>query len=230
MITLVLGSQWGDEGKGKLVDILCPNMDLCCRAQGGNNAGHTIVADGLSYDFHILPSGLINRQCKNLIGSGCVVHIPSFFKELQDLEQKGLDSTSRIFISDRAQVVFDLHLLIDGLEERDLKEAAKDGHGNSKGRGEIGTTGKGIGPTYSTKTARSGVPINQIFDKEEMDQRLRKLATATTRRYGDLGSYDVEAEIRKFDVRCANGVAIMLIHGYRITGKGYCHLWWMPSR
>lgn len=120
--TVVLGSQWGDEGKGKLVDILAYDNQLCCRAQGGNNAGHTIVVNGVTYDFHILPSGLINPRCINLVGSGCVVHIPSFFKELEALEKHGLDTKNRIFISDRAHVVLDLHQLADGLEEVELGE------------------------------------------------------------------------------------------------------------
>jgi adenylosuccinate synthase len=119
-VTVCLGSQFGDEGKGKLVDILANNVNLCCRAQGGNNAGHTIVANGITYDFHILPSGLVNPKCVNLIGSGCVVHVPSFFKELAALEEHGLNTTNRIFLSDRAHVVFDLHQLVDGLEEVEL--------------------------------------------------------------------------------------------------------------
>jgi adenylosuccinate synthase len=132
-VTVCLGAQWGDEGKGKLVDILASSTHLCCRAQGGNNAGHTIVANGVTYDFHILPSGLINPSCINLIGSGCVVHIPSFFKELEQLEKHGLKTEGRIFISDRAHVVFDVHQLVDGLEEVEL------------GGSLIGTTKKGIG-------------------------------------------------------------------------------------
>ena len=117
MATVVIGAQWGDEGKGKLVDILCDAVDVCARCQGGNNAGHTIVAGGMEYDFHILPSGLVNPKCLNVVGSGVVVHVPSFFKELQDLEKKGLNTDGRIFISDRAHVVFDLHQMVDGLEE-----------------------------------------------------------------------------------------------------------------
>ena len=120
MATVVLGAQFGDEGKGKLVDILAHDSQLCARAQGGNNAGHTIVANGITYDFHILPSGLVNPSCMNLIGSGCVVHVPSFFKELEALEKHGLNTEGRIFISDRAHVVFDLHQLVDGLEEVEL--------------------------------------------------------------------------------------------------------------
>jgi adenylosuccinate synthase len=119
-VTVVLGAQWGDEGKGKLADILAHESQICCRAQGGNNAGHTIVANGVTYDFHILPSGLVNPNCINVIGSGCVVHVPSFFKELEALEKHGLNTEGRIYISDRAHVVFDVHQQVDGLEEVEL--------------------------------------------------------------------------------------------------------------
>ncbi|KAF2139074.1 uncharacterized protein K452DRAFT_276075 [Aplosporella prunicola CBS 121167] len=184
--TVVCGAQWGDEGKGKLVDILCSDAELCCRAQGGNNAGHTIVANGITYDFHILPSGLVNPKCTNLVGSGCVVHVPSFFKELEALEKHGLDTKDRIFISDRAHVVFDLHQLVDGLEEVEL------------GSGLIGTTKKGIGPTYSTKMSRSGVRVCDIFDQEKLELKMRRLAAGFQKRYGDLLKYDVDDEIRRY--------------------------------
>lgn len=189
MATIVLGAQWGDEGKGKLVDILCPTVKLCARAQGGNNAGHTIVANGVTYDFHLLPSGLINPDCTNVIGSGVVVHVPSFFKELKDLETKGLGTArERIFLSDRAQVVFDLHQLVDGLEEVEL------------GGKSIGTTRKGIGPAYSTKATRSGVRIAEIFNEVTFEEKLRELARGFKKRYGDLLQYDVEEEISRFKV------------------------------
>ncbi|CAL8582439.1 Adenylosuccinate synthase [Xanthoria parietina] len=208
MITIVLGAQWGDEGKGKLTDILCAKASLCARAQGGNNAGHTIVANGQTYDFHILPSGLVNPKCLNLIGTGCVVHIPSFFKELEDLQKKGLDTKGRILLSDRAHVVFDLHLLIDSLQEGELIEAAEKEQSSDRQvvvakksfGGAIGTTKKGIGPAYSAKHARSGVRIHQIFNKEELDKRLRVLARGAQKRYGSaMKDYDVEAEIARFD-------------------------------
>jgi adenylosuccinate synthase len=187
MATIVLGAQWGDEGKGKLVDVLCSTSQLCARCQGGNNAGHTIVANGITYDFHILPSGLVNPQCVNLIGSGVVVHVPSFFSELASLQKKGLDTEGRIFISDRAHVVFDLHQLVDGLEEVEL------------GKGNIGTTRKGIGPCYSTKASRSGVRMAEIFDAPLMERKLRTLADGYRRRFGALlDGYDVEEEIARF--------------------------------
>jgi len=130
---------------------------------------------------------LVNPKCTNLIGSGVVVHIPSFFKELEDLKNKGLDTNGRIYISDRAQVVFDLHQLVDGLEEQDL------------GKGAVGTTKKGIGPCYSTKSNRSGVRISDIFDKEMFDRRLRALSAGYQKRYGEILQYDVEREIASFD-------------------------------
>ncbi|KAK3934999.1 adenylosuccinate synthetase [Diplogelasinospora grovesii] len=187
MATVILGTQWGDEGKGKLTDILCPKAQVCARAAGGHNAGHSIVANGVSYDFHLLPSGLVNPNCMNLIGSGVVFHVPSFFKELATLEEKGLtDVHNRILVSDRCQVDFDLHAAVDGLEEVELGERA------------IGTTGRGIGPSYSTKAARSGIRIHEIFDEAAFERKLRQLAAGYKKRFGDLLQYDVEEEIARF--------------------------------
>ncbi|KAI9847204.1 MAG: hypothetical protein M1837_003068 [Sclerophora amabilis] len=185
MATVVLGAAWGDEGKGKLVDILSSSAQLCARAQGGHNAGHTILANGITYDFHILPSGLVNPSCVNLVGSGCVVHVPSFFKELEALEKHGLDTKDRIYISDRAHVLFDLHQLVDGLEEVEL------------GQGLIGTTKKGIGPSYSTKMTRSGVRMADLFNHESLETKLRRLANGFKKRYGDLLQYDVDEELAR---------------------------------
>jgi adenylosuccinate synthase len=185
-VTVVLGAQWGDEGKGKLADILAHESHLCCRAQGGNNAGHTIVANGVTYDFHILPSGLVNPDCINVIGSGCVVHVPSFFKELEALEKHGLKTEGRIYISDRAHVVFDVHQQVDGLEEVEL------------GRGSIGTTKKGIGPAYSTKMTRSGLRMCDLFDEEVFEQKFGRIVSGYQKRFGDLLKYDPAEEIERF--------------------------------
>jgi adenylosuccinate synthase len=191
-ITLVLGSQWGDEGKGKLVDILSSTARICCRAAGGNNAGHTIIANGITYDFHILPSGLINPSCKvNLIGTGCVVHVPSFFGELEALEKKGLEGVrERILVSERAQVCFDLHAKVDGWSE------------SGGGKDIIGTTRKGIGPCYSDKVARRGVTFWMLVSSDRWESRLRDLESQYRRMYGDaaLSDYSVEAEIDKLRV------------------------------
>lgn len=127
---------------------------------------------------------------KSLTRKGCVVHVPSFFKELEDLRRKGLHTQDRILISDRAHVTFDLFTVIDGLEEQELGGAA------------VGTTKKGIGPTYSNKHARSGARISDIFHKPDFDSKLRTLAEGSEKRYGDLfrvQKYDLEGEIARFD-------------------------------
>ena len=131
----------------------------------------------------------MNPTCTNLIGSGVVVYVPAFFQELQALEAKGLQNVrERILISDRATVLFDLHQLVDGLEEVELG-------GNS-----IGTTRKGIGPAYSTKSSRAGVRISEIFNEKRFGEKLRELARGYKKRYGDLLEYDVEEEIARFKV------------------------------
>ncbi|CAC5365134.1 purA [Mytilus coruscus] len=105
-VTVVLGTQWGDEGKGKIVDMIASDADICCRCQGGNNAGHTVVVEEKMYDFHILPSGIVNPDCTAVIGNGVVVHLPDLFEEIEKNVQKGLeDWKNRLIISDRAHLV-----------------------------------------------------------------------------------------------------------------------------
>ncbi|KAG7701337.1 hypothetical protein KL915_000368 [Ogataea haglerorum] len=192
MADVVLGAQWGDEGKGKLVDILCDDIEVCARCQGGNNAGHTIVVGDKKYDFHMLPSGLVNPNCVNLVGSGVVVHVPSFLEELSKIEAQGLDCKNRLFLSSRAHLVFDFHQRVDKLREAELSTNKK----------SIGTTGKGIGPTYSTKVSRSGIRVHHLVSDEpdswnEFETRLRRLVDTRFKRYGEF-DFDVEAEIVKY--------------------------------
>ncbi|KAI7883571.1 Adenylosuccinate synthetase [Lichtheimia hyalospora FSU 10163] len=184
-LSVVLGAQWGDEGKGKLSDILCGEADVCARCQGGNNAGHTIVVNDVKYDFHLLPSGLINPSCIAFIGTGVVVHLPAFFDELEKLESKGLNADGRLFISDRAQLVFDLHQIIDGLKEVEL------------GRGSIGTTKKGIGPAYSSKASRGGLRVHHLYNFEEFADKFRVMVENKRKRYGHF-DYDVEGELVRY--------------------------------
>ncbi|EKJ72669.1 hypothetical protein HYE68_009282 [Fusarium pseudograminearum] len=178
-IKVILGAQWGDEGKGKLTDILAPEAQLCARAAGGHNAGHSIVANGVSYSFHLLPSGLINPNCLNFIGSGVVFHVPSFFSEMAALIEKGLPSVEdRLLVSDRVHIILQQHIAVDGLEEKELG---------------------GIGPTYSKASAREGVRLVDVFNKELFDSKLRRLEAGYRKRFGDLFVYDVEEEIARFD-------------------------------
>ncbi|KAL4248879.1 Adenylosuccinate synthetase 1 [Abortiporus biennis] len=190
-VTVVLGAQWGDEGKGKLVDILAADIDVCARCAGGNNAGHTIVVPvgpekvHKTFAFHLLPSGLVNPKCTGVIGSGVVVHVPSFFEELDALESQGLDCTGRLFISDRAHLVFDFHQIVDGLKEVEL------------GGKSIGTTKKGIGPAYSSKASRSGLRVHHLFDHDLFAQKFRNLVEGRFKRYGHF-EYDTEGEIIRY--------------------------------
>ncbi|CAK9436054.1 uncharacterized protein LODBEIA_P06120 [Lodderomyces beijingensis] len=193
MCDVVLGSQWGDEGKGKLVDILCDDIDVCARCAGGNNAGHTIVVEGKKFDFHMLPSGLVNANCQNLVGSGVVVHVPSLFSELENLEAKGLKCRDRLFISSRAHLVFDFHQRTDKLKEAELSENKK----------SIGTTGKGIGPAYSTKASRSGLRVHHLVNAnpeawDEFKVRYMRLVESRMKRYGEF-DYDYEEELARYE-------------------------------
>ncbi|KAH8117126.1 Adenylosuccinate synthetase [Phellopilus nigrolimitatus] len=189
--TVVLGAQWGDEGKGKLVDILSADMDVCARCAGGNNAGHTIVVPigpekvEKKFAFHLLPSGLVNPACTGLIGSGVVIHVPSFFEELDALQSQGLDCSGRLFISDRAHLVFDFHQIVDGLKEVEL------------GGSSIGTTKKGIGPAYSGKASRSGLRVHHLFNHEAFAAKFRKIVEGRFKRYGHF-EYDTEGEILRY--------------------------------
>lgn len=182
-VTVVLGAQWGDEGKGKVVDMLATYADIVCRCQGGNNAGHTVVVDGSEYDFHLLPSGIINTNCTSIIGNGVVIHLPGLFDELKKNEAKGLKEwRSRLLISDRAHLVFDFHQSADGLQE------------NMKGQ-KLGTTKKGIGPTYSSKANRNGLRVcDLVGDWDRFKERYSSLSEMYKRMYPSLEINEDELE------------------------------------
>ncbi|XP_019868441.1 adenylosuccinate synthetase [Aethina tumida] len=188
-VTVVLGAQWGDEGKGKVVDMLATEVDVVCRCQGGNNAGHTVVTNGVEYDFHLLPSGIINPNCKAVIGNGVVIHLPGLFDEAEKNEKKGLKNwKEQLIISDRAHLVFDFHQQVDGLQEQE---------NNQKGQG-LGTTKKGIGPTYSSKMTRNGLRIGDLLgDFEKFSKRFQGLANVYQRMFPNL-QVDVEEELKRY--------------------------------
>lgn len=183
-IDIVLGAQWGDEGKGKLVDMLGAHYDLCARVAGGSNAGHTIVVDNVKYKFHLVPSGILHPGSKCIIGNGVVVHIPQFQKELEELDKAGVDWKNRIFISDRAHMVFDFHQTVDGAQETKL------------GRNKIGTTKKGIGPAYASKISRNGIRVGDLQDWDYFEQRFRALTSTICSQYNV--EIDVEGELAKY--------------------------------
>ncbi|KAK6479180.1 adenylosuccinate synthetase isozyme 1 B [Huso huso] len=188
-VIVVLGAQWGDEGKGKVVDLLATESDLICRCQGGNNAGHTVVVEGKEYDFHLLPSGIINQKAISLIGNGVVIHLPGLFEEGDKNEKKGLkDWQKRLIISDRAHIVFDFHQKVDGLQEVERQE--QDGK-------NIGTTKKGIGPTYSSKAARTGLRVCDLLaDFKDFSSRFKQLAQQHQSMFPSL-EVDIDGQLKK---------------------------------
>mmetsp|Transcript_7788 Transcript_7788/g.22903 ORF Transcript_7788/g.22903 Transcript_7788/m.22903 type:complete len:541 (-) Transcript_7788:416-2038(-) len=184
-IDVVLGAQWGDEGKGKLVDMLSQEYDVCARVAGGSNAGHTIVVEGKKYKFHLLPSGILNEKATCVIGNGVVVHLPSFLNELDSLTSKGIDYEGRVKISDRAHLVFDFHQEVDGKLESRL------------GRNKIGTTKKGIGPAYASKISRNGLRVGDLKEFDFFESRFRALADHHMRSHPGL-EIDVEAQLEYY--------------------------------
>ncbi|TKC42531.1 hypothetical protein EI555_012763, partial [Monodon monoceros] len=211
-VTVVLGAQWGDEGKGKVVDLLAADADIVSRFQGGNNAGHTVVVDGKEYDFHLLPSGIINTKAVSFIGNGVVVHLPGLFEEAEKNEKKGLkDWEKRLILSDRAHLVFDFHQAVDGLQEvqRQAQEGKKPRAGwpGQAGLGDpssqpglsfsIGTTRKGIGPAYSSKAARTGLRVCDLLsDFDEFSTRFKNLAHQHQSMFPTL-EIDVEGQLKR---------------------------------
>ncbi|XP_037551196.1 adenylosuccinate synthetase isozyme 1 [Nematolebias whitei] len=188
-VTVVLGAQWGDEGKGKVVDLLATEADIVCRCQGGNNAGHTVVVDGKEYDFHLLPSGIINTKCTSLIGNGVVIHLPGLFEEGDKNEKKGLKGwEKRLIVSDRAHLVFDFHQVVDGLQETERQ--AQEGK-------NIGTTKKGIGPAYSSKASRIGLRVCDLMgDFNDFSTRFKNLVLHYQSMYPSL-KVDADDQLKK---------------------------------
>ncbi|KAK3753625.1 hypothetical protein QZH41_014732, partial [Actinostola sp. cb2023] len=184
-VTVVLGSQWGDEGKGKLVDILATTADLVCRCQGGNNAGHTVVVGEKRYAFHILPSGIINDHAMNVIGNGVVIHVPQMFQELEKLESQGVTGwNKRLIISNRAHLVFDLHQEADKLKEL--------------GRGSLGTTKKGIGPAYASKAQRLNLRVCDLVGNFDIfTEKFKSLASHFQKLFPNL-EVNIEEELTKY--------------------------------
>ncbi|WP_131023913.1 adenylosuccinate synthase [Clostridioides difficile] len=156
----IVGSQWGDEGKGKVIDYLATQADVVVRGQGGNNAGHTLVVEGKKYALHLIPSGVLNPNTVNIIGNGIVFDPKGFLEELEMFKTDNI-STENIKISDRAHVIFPYHKELDALSEE------------ARGDLKIGTTKKGIGPCYMDKTERSGIRICDLMDKDKFAIKLK---------------------------------------------------------
>jgi adenylosuccinate synthase len=161
-VIAVIGAQWGDEGKGKIVDLLAEEARVVMRFSGGDNAGHTVVNRYGEFKLHLVPSGIFSPLTTSIIGNGVVINPSVLLDEIDQLNQRGVD-TSRLFISNRAHLVMPYHILLDGLEEE------------SRGGKAIGTTRKGIGPAFADKIARLGIRTSDLLDKEVLRERLHSI-------------------------------------------------------
>ncbi len=161
-VIAVIGAQWGDEGKGKVVDLLAEKAGMVVRFSGGDNAGHTVVNRFGEFGLHLVPSGVFSPQAVCIIGNGVVINPAVLINEIGQLKQRGVDTT-RLFISDRANLIMPYHVMLDGLEEK------------ARGGKALGTTGKGIGPAFADKVARLGIRAGDLLDKEALLERLRSI-------------------------------------------------------
>ena len=193
----VLGAQWGDEGKGKIVDVLARDAQIVARFAGGNNAGHTVVNDQGKFSFHLIPCGVFWPDALNVIGNGVVVDPDVLLEEIDDLKSRGIDISHRIVVSERAHLIMPYHVILDELAEI------------ARGSSRIGTTGKGIGPAYADKAARTGVRAADLLDIEALIPRLEGILDYTnaviTKVYGGdaLSFEEVYDKCRDWSVRLA---------------------------
>ncbi len=170
-VDVILGAQWGDEGKGKVVDVMAPEYDAIARFQGGPNAGHTLIFDGRKHVLHTIPSGVFRPNAWNLVGSGVVIDPVTFLKEVKQLDEAGVDVRPKLLISRRAHLILPTHRALDAASEAD------------KGKEKIGSTLKGIGPTYMDKTGRNGLRVGDI-ELPDFRQRYQALVAKHERLFG----------------------------------------------
>lgn len=159
---VIVGAQWGDEGKGKITDLLASQADMVVRYQGGNNAGHTVLVDGEVFKLHLIPSGILYPKTTCVIGNGVVIDPSVFFEELGGLKERGVD-VSNLRVSEKAHVIMPYHRVLDALEEE------------TRGEGRLGTTGRGIGPAYVDKVARTGIRVIDLLSRELLEKKLEAI-------------------------------------------------------
>ena len=212
-VSVVVGTQWGDEGKAKVIDHLAASHSIVARYQGGHNAGHTVVIGSEKYALQLTPSGVFYDSVTPVIGNGVVVDLPTLFREIDSLESRGI-SCSRLKVSSLAHLIFPWHQAIDA--------ALEAGRGDAK----IGTTLKGIGPAYVDKVKRSGLRVGEVLNAQTFETKLLERAVAARREVSDIGgdTFDVEAVVAEF-VAYAERLApyvsdtVNLLHDAREAGE-----------
>lgn len=192
-VDVVLGLQWGDEGKGKVVDVLTPNYQVIARFQGGPNAGHSLHFEGKKYVLHTIPSGIFRPGTINIIGNGVVIDPVILAEEIKNLEADGVDVRSKLQISKKAHLILPTHRIIDAASEA------------SKGAGKIGSTLKGIGPTYMDKTGRNGLRVGDILS----DHFLKRYESLKAKHIEQLKAYDFDYDIAPYEKEWFAGIELL---------------------
>ncbi|WP_108423511.1 adenylosuccinate synthase [Flagellimonas amoyensis] len=192
MVDLLLGLQWGDEGKGKIVDVLTKEYDIIARFQGGPNAGHTLEFDGIKHVLHTIPSGIFHKNAINIVGNGVVIDPVIFKKELDNLEKFNIDIVSKLLISRKAHLILPTHRLLDAASEA------------SKGKAKIGSTLKGIGPTYMDKTGRNGMRVGDL-EFDDWKTKYRALADKHEAMI-DFYNAEIEYDLTELEAEFCKGV------------------------
>ncbi|MFH1534328.1 MAG: adenylosuccinate synthase [Nitrospirota bacterium] len=211
-VVTVLGSQWGDEGKGKLIDVISEQYEIIARAAGGANAGHTIYikdpqnpSEQLKFIFHLIPSGIFNENTTCVIGNGVVLELPTLIEEIDLLNKHGVKTDGRIFISDRTHLLFKYHKIIDGIQEE------------MKGDAKVGTTKRGIGPCYTDKVRRNGIRVHDLKDFDIFEKKYRANLEMFQHMYSEFG-HNADAELAELK-EIAKRIKPMIIESSHFLNK-----------
>jgi len=188
MMQFVYGSQWGDEGKGKIVDYLAAEADYTVRFHGGNNAGHTVIVNGKKYPFHLMPSGILNKKTIGIIGNGVIIDPEVLLAEIKQLQDEGMILTKKLIISPRCHLIMPYHKALDEAYE------------NARGKNKLGTTKRGIGPTFADKVSYNGIRLYELFNFATFEERFRFQAAIKNKILVtfNVKPIDVEMELLKF--------------------------------
>ncbi len=189
MIDLVLGTQWGDEGKGKIVDLLATKTDYVVRFHGGNNAGHTVVINGKRYPFHLLPSGILNKNVIGVIANGVIIDLEILISEIRNLEKDGFDLKKKLIISPRCHLIMPYHKELDQAYE------------NARGKNKLGTTKRGIGPTYADKVSYNGIRIYELLNWNYFEEKFKFQAKIKNKilKLFNVKPINIKKELQRFE-------------------------------
>lgn len=189
-VDVLLGLQWGDEGKGKIVDVLTPDYDIVARFQGGPNAGHTLIFNNKKYVLHLIPSGIFRKNTINVIGEGVVLDPVIFIEEIDGIEKTGIDLSKNLYIAEKTNLILPTHRILDAANEKEL------------GKAKIGSTGKGIGPAYTDKAGRNALRIGDIL----MPNFKEKYEIVKQKHLNRLKTYDFDFDIKEYEEKWFEGI------------------------